>query len=173
MDLCQCIKFLLSFCFQLVSVKSPILHPEKSEFYFLTDQRSDTKPDQQFSVPWPLPPYAGEKEFQMQKCHYRLAAAKHTDGSASLWVCGEAAWLSGTQCNFRGRCILWQVNKSQHMEAVTIMYQLSSALGFKGEKKHSRNLSCIQDDNNVILNTTYKPAVREYGTKTLGQLARL
>lgn len=60
------------------------------------------------------------------------------------------------------------MNKSQHMEAVTTMHQLSSALGFKGEKKHSRNLNCIQDDNNVILNATYKHAVWEYGTKTLG-----
>lgn len=45
---------------------------------------------------------------------------------------------------------------------------VASALGFKGEKKHSRNLSCVQDDNNVILDTTHKHAVREYGTKTLG-----
>lgn len=102
----------------------------------------------------------------MQKCLCRLAEAKHTDGSASLWVCGGAG-LSGTQCDFRGRCVLGQLNKSQQMEAVTIMYQLWSASAFKGEKKHSRKLNCIQDYNNVILNATYKHAVRNMELKLL------
>lgn len=44
----------------------------------------------------------------------------------------------------------------------------------QGERKHSRNSSCVQDDNNnVILDSAHKSAVKEPGTKTLGWLVRL
>lgn len=63
---------------------------------------------------------------------------------------GMSTLATGAWHGIGSRCTLGQVNHSPHMWRVTGVYQLPSAAGLRGERKHSRNPSCVQDGNNNV-----------------------